>query len=163
MKKVFIIRHSKSDQSFFGNDFERPLNERGKLDAPIMAKRLLEKQGKIDAFVSSPAKRAKKTAELFTETFDKTSDNIILISALYHASVEVLYDVISALPDNLDTVAIFSHNPGITYFVNSLNTKTQIDNMPTCAIFAIEINITQWQGFAKANKEFLFFDYPKKN
>ena len=163
MKKVFIIRHSKSDQSFFGNDFERPLNERGKLDAPIMAKRLLEKQGKIDAFVSSPAKRAKKTAELFTETFDKTSDNIILISALYHASVEVLYQVISALPDNLDTVAIFSHNPGITYFVNSLNTKTQIDNMPTCAIFAIEINITQWQGFAKANKEFLFFDYPKKN
>ena len=163
MKKVFIIRHAKSDQSFFGNDFERPLNERGKLDAPIMAKRLLEKQGKINAFVSSPAKRAKKTAELFIETFDKTSDNIILISALYHASVEVLYEVISALPDNLDTVAIFSHNPGITYFVNSLNTKTQIDNMPTCAIFAIEINITQWQGFAKANKEFLFFDYPKKN
>ena len=163
MKKVFIIRHAKSDQSFFGNDFERPLNERGKLDAPIMAKRLLEKQGKIDAFVSSPAKRAKKTAELFTEPFDKTSGNIILISALYHASVEVLYEVISALPDNLDTVAIFSHNPGITYFVNSLNTKTQIDNMPTCAIFAIEINITQWQGFAKANREFLFFDYPKKN
>lgn len=163
MKKVFIIRHAKSDQSFFGNDFERPLNERGKFDAPIMAKRLLEKQGKIDAFVSSPAKRAKKTAELFAEIFDKSSDNIIPISALYHATVEVFYEVIATLPDNLHTVAIFSHNPGITYFVNSLNTKTQIDNMPTSAIFAVEINITQWLGFAKAKKEFLFFDYPKKS
>ncbi|MBK9486759.1 MAG: hypothetical protein IPO01_16745 [Chitinophagaceae bacterium] len=46
MKKLIIIRHAKSDQSFFGNDFERPLNERGKSDAPLMAKRLADKSSK---------------------------------------------------------------------------------------------------------------------
>ena len=103
MKKLFIIRHAKSDQSFFGNDFERPLNERGKTDAPLMAKRLMEKQAKIDAFISSPAKRAKKTAELFAETFKKSTDEIIFISALYHATSEMFYEVVAALPDNLQS------------------------------------------------------------
>jgi len=162
LKKLFIIRHAKSDQSFFGNDFERPLNERGKSDAPEMAKRLKEKQVDIDALVSSPAKRAKKTAQLFAETLKKSVNEIIIISALYHANTETFYDVISSLPDTLDSVAIFSHNPGITYFVNSLNTSARIDNMPTCAIFAVEADITKWAGFTKAKKEYLFFEYPKK-
>ena len=55
MKTLYIIRHAKSDQSFFGNDFERPLNERGKTDAPMMAKRLLDKKIEIELLVSSPA------------------------------------------------------------------------------------------------------------
>jgi phosphohistidine phosphatase len=162
LKKLFIIRHAKSDQDFFGNDFERPLNDRGKSDAPVMAKRLMEKQAKIDALISSPAKRAKKTAEIFAETMEKPAGEINFISALYHARQEVFYEVVSALPDHLHSVALFSHNPGITYFVNSLQTRTQIDNMPTCAIFAVEMDIGQWSGFTKAKKEFLFFDFPKK-
>ncbi len=162
MKSLFIIRHAKSDQSFFGNDFERPLNERGKSDAPVMAKRLLEKQVNIDGLISSPAKRAKKTAEIFAETIGRSTDEIVLISALYQAPVELFYEVVSALPDTLHSVAVFSHNPGITYFINSLQTETRIDNMPTCGIFAVGIDIKQWAGFTKAKKGFLFFDYPKK-
>ena len=161
MKTVFIIRHAKSDQSFFGNDFERPLNERGKADAPLMAKRLLDKNIKIDALVSSPAVRAKKTAGAFATSLHIPPDEIIFVSALYHAPSEVFYDTLAALPDNLNTVALFSHNPGITYFANSL-TQTQIDNMPTCAVFAIEVDIAKWKEFNKAKKDFLFFDYPKK-
>ena len=163
LKKLFIIRHAKSDQSFFGNDFERPLNERGRSDAPVMAKRLLDKKYKIDALVSSPAERAKKTAELFAETLKKPVTEIIFISALYHASPEVFYEVVSALPDELSMVAIFSHNPGITYFANSLNPEIKIDNMPTCSIFAVSADISAWSGFHKAKKKFLFFDYPKNN
>ncbi|MCY7293165.1 MAG: histidine phosphatase family protein [Ferruginibacter sp.] len=162
MKKLFIIRHAKSDQSFFGNDFERPLNERGNADAPVMAKRLIEKIGKPDAWVASPAARAKRTAELFAATMDIPLKEIVFISALYHASADVFYDVILNLPDELNTVALFSHNPGITHFVNSLNSGVQIDNMPTCAIFAVSADITTWHGFNKIKKEFLFFDYPKK-
>ena len=74
LKRLFIIRHAKSDQSFFGNDFERPLNERGRSDAPVMAKRLLEKQVNIDGLISSPAKRAKKTAGIFAETLGRSTD-----------------------------------------------------------------------------------------
>ena len=162
LKTLFIIRHAKSDQSFFGNDFERPLNGRGKADAPMMAKRLLDKKFKIAALVSSPAVRAKQTAELFAKTITMPAEEIIFISALYHAATEVFYEVITALPDNYNSVAVFSHNPGISHFVNSLNTKAQIDNMFTCSIFAIEADITHWSEFNKAKKAFLFFDYPKK-
>lgn len=161
LKKLLIIRHAKSDQRFFGNDFERPLNERGKADAPEMAKRLLLKTAKPDALVASPAARAKRTAELFAETLQIPAAEIIFISALYHAPADVFYDVISALPDTLNTVAVFSHNPGITGFINSLNTNTRIDNMPTCGVFAVSADITQWADFGKTKKEVLFFDYPK--
>jgi phosphohistidine phosphatase len=163
LKTLLIIRHAKSDQSFFGNDFERPLNERGKKDAPEMAKRLLDKHINIDAFVASPAKRAKKTAELFCETYKQKIEDIIFISALYHAPAREFYEVIKTLDDTLDTVAIFAHNPGISYFVNELVSNTRVDNMPTCAIFAIQVNIDHWKDFAKSKKELLFFDYPKSN
>lgn len=163
LKTLLIIRHAKSDQSFFGNDFERPLNERGKKDAPEMAKRILDRNIAVDAFVTSPAKRAKKTAELFCETFKQKIDDIVFISALYHAPAREFYEVIKSLDDHFNTVAIFAHNPGITYFVNELITDVRVDNMPTCAAFAIQINISQWKEFAKAKKEFLFFDYPKNN
>ena len=162
MKTLFIIRHAKSDQSFFGNDFERPLNERGKADAAIMAKRLVDNKNKVDALVASPAVRAKETAELFAETLKIPVAQIVFISALYHASPEVFYEVVSNLADELDVVAIFSHNPGISYFVKSLNTITPVDNMPTCSVFAASADITKWSGFLKSKKEFLFFDYPKK-
>jgi len=89
------------------------------------------------------------------------ASDIIFISALYHAPAEVFYEVIATLPDNLNTIAIFSHNPGITYFVNSLNTKARIDNMPTCAIFSAEAPVERWSEFRKAKKDFLFFDQPK--
>ena len=163
VKTLLIIRHAKSDQSFFGNDFERPLNDRGKKDAPAMAKKLLDRNISVDAFVASPAKRAKKTAELFCKEFNVKDDNIIFISALYHAPPKIFHEVIKHLDDPFNTVAIFAHNPGITYFVNELVTDARVDNMPTCAVFAINADVNQWKDFDKAKKEFLFFDYPKNN
>jgi phosphohistidine phosphatase len=161
VKTLLIIRHAKSDQSFFGNDFERPLNERGKRDAPEMAQRVFARNITINAFVASPAKRAKKTAELFCEAYKKNIDDINFISALYHAPAREFYEVIKDLDDGLNTVAIFAHNPGITYFVNGLVSNVRVDNMPTCAVFAVEVDTRQWKDFAKAKKELLFFDYPK--
>lgn len=161
-KTLLIVRHAKSSWDIGSlNDFERPLNDRGKKDAPIMAKRLLDKQITIDAFVSSPAKRAKKTAELFCEVYGKPDDQIVFISKLYHAPLEVFYEVIEELEETLSKVAIFSHNPGITDFVNSLVDAVHIDNMPTCGVFAIQAQAGKWKDFKKAKKELLFFDYPK--
>jgi phosphohistidine phosphatase len=162
LKTLLIIRHAKAETVFTVNDFERPLNERGKSDAALMAKKLLDKNIAIDAFIASPAKRAKKTAELFCKEFKCKEDDIIFVSALYHAPAEIFYEVIKHLDDPFNTVAIFAHNPGISYFVNEL-TNTRIDNMPTCAVFAVQASIDNWKDFAKAQKEFLFFDYPKNN
>lgn len=162
-KILLVVRHAKSSWEIGTlSDFDRSLNERGKKDAPIMAKRLLEKNIKIDAFVASPAKRAKKTAELFCEQYHQPADSIQFVPALYHAGVDDFYEVVEQLDDRLDTVAIFSHNPGITYFVNTLSEKLQVDDMPTCSIFAVKIHTKKWSNFKKAKKEFLFFDFPKK-
>ena len=160
MKTLLIIRHAKAETVFSHNDFERPLNERGKKDAPEMARRLLKKNIRINAFISSPARRAKKTAQLFAEVYGCTEEDIILVSALYQAQEETFKEVVAELNDNLDSVAIFAHNPGITHFANSL-TAVNLDNMPTCSIFGVECNLSRWVDFGKAKKEFLFFDYPK--
>ncbi len=162
-KTLLVIRHAKSSwDSDTISDFERPLNERGKKDAPVMAQRLLDKKIAIDAFVSSPAKRAKKTAELFCQVYNKPNEEIILLSKLYHAAPEIFFETITALEDKYDTVAVFSHNPGISEFVNLLvPAEMRIDNMPTCGIFAVKINTPRWTESIRAEKELLFFDYPK--
>lgn len=161
-KILLVVRHAKSSWDVGTlTDFERPLNERGKKDAPVMAKRLVDRNIPVDAFVSSPAKRAKKTAELFCETCGKPEDAIVFISMLYHATMEVFYEVVEHLDDSFNTVALFSHNPGITEFVNTLTDDIHIDNLPTCGIYAIQVNVKKWAEFKKAKKEFLFFDYPK--
>jgi phosphohistidine phosphatase len=161
MKNLLIIRHAKSSwDNITQQDFDRPLNDRGTRDAPVMAKRLLKRDIEIDAFVSSPANRALSTATYFAETYEKKQKHIIQVETLYHAEVTTFYKVVSELVDDLKTVAIFSHNPGITEFVNSLTTS-RIDNMPTCGIFAVKADIKKWKDFASATKVFWFFDYPK--
>ena len=161
MKSVIIVRHAKSSWAEPGlSDFERPLNDRGKEDAPKMAKRLLDKNVKIDVFISSPAKRAKKTASLFIEEYGGDKHDIILIDELYHAGPEAFYAAIAAAPEKAQRIALFSHNPGITEFVNQL-TNAKVDDMPTCAVFAVKADIEDWKQFRDGEKEFWFFDYPK--
>lgn len=161
MKTLVLVRHAKSSwDNFFLNDFDRPLNERGKTDAPIMAKRLLERKVHIDVFISSPAKRAKKTAKAFMKEFGVSDKEIILMKDLYEASVKNFEDVVANIDDDYQSAAIFSHNPGITAFANTL-TQQKLDNMPTCSVFAVKADVKKWADFKEAKKQFLFFDYPK--
>ena len=142
------------------NDFDRPLNDRGKKDAPVMAQRLLNKKIKIDAFISSPAKRASRTAKIFASEFGVEKDDIIYKTELYLASENVFHDVVTKADDSFNSIALFSHNPGITDFANEL-TEIKIDNIPTCGIFAVKIETKRWADLKEAKKEFWFFDYPK--
>lgn len=114
-----------------------------------------------EAFISSPAKRAKKTAELFCENMGLDKEGIIYISALYHAPATTFFDVIKDISNDIQTAAVFSHNPGITHFVNQLCSDVRLDNMPTCGVFAVRVNCINWKDFEKAKKDFLFFDYPR--
>ncbi|HEY0676640.1 MAG TPA: histidine phosphatase family protein [Chitinophagaceae bacterium] len=160
MKTVILVRHAKSSwDDHTLTDFDRPLNDRGKKDAPEMGERLVKRKIKIDLFVSSSAKRAKKTAQAFAEAFGLKKDEVVLNEALYLASPEVFYNVITELPESVKSVVVFSHNPGLTDFVNSLS-DTRVDNVPTCGMYAVTFK-GNWQHFREATKEFLFFDYPK--
>ena len=86
MKTLYIVRHAKSSWDLAGiTDFDRPLNERGKRDAPRMAKRLKEKRVNPDLMLSSPAKRALSTCKRFAEGLGYAKDKIKTERGLYHA------------------------------------------------------------------------------
>ncbi len=125
-----------------------------------MAKRVKEKGIELDHLVSSPAKRAKKTARYFAEEFGFKKDDIKLVEELYGATQSEFLQVIKDLNDKYNSVALFSHNPGITDFASSL-TNVRVDDMPTCAVFALQGETDSWKEFMNAEKNFLFFDYPK--
>src|SRR5580765_3320693 len=119
MKSILLIRHAKSSWDHISmDDLDRPLNDRGKRDAPMMAERLLDCNLEIDAFISSPAKRARKTAEIFSKVFGQGKKHVEIKEELYEAGENDFASVIENLPDDLNVVAIFSHNPGITDFAN---------------------------------------------
>ena len=161
-KTLLLVRHAKSDwQDASLDDFDRPLNERGKKDAPFMAQRMLDSKVPIDLFVTSPARRARKTAKIFAKVYGRKKDEIVLRDELYLAGQEVFFDTVSHTADQFNHLAIFSHNPGITYFANEL-TNARIDNIPTCGIFAVKAQCNSWAEFRDAPKEFWFFDFPKQ-
>lgn len=161
MKTLIVVRHAKSSWAEPGtDDIDRPLNNRGKKDAPEMAKRLHKRNIKIDVFLSSPALRARTTAQYFADEYKAGKKDIALEKKLYHASSEDIYNVLVAVDNKREVVAVFGHNPGLTDFVNSL-TRVHVDDMPTCAVYAVSIDTNKWTSFKEADKQFLFFDYPK--
>lgn len=161
MKTVLLIRHAKSSAAAPGlSDLDRPLNERGKEDATMIAKRMKDKKIIIEAFVSSPAKRALQTAWLFMKEYHKDKTYVIIMPSLYEASVHNFYSAISQFNDQYDTVALFSHNPGITGFINSLQCSP-VYNLATAGVYAVSLPINSWKNFMEADKTLLFFDYPK--
>ena len=98
MKNLLIIRHAKSSWGHVSTpDIDRQLSDRGKKDAPAMAHRLIKAGISIDRFVSSPARRARHTAELFAREFGVKEKNIVIITDLYHAPPHIFQQVIAGL------------------------------------------------------------------
>jgi phosphohistidine phosphatase len=163
MKIILLVRHAHSSWNDHAlSDFERKLTEAGKEDARTMARRLHKKGIEIDSFVSSAAKRAESTAKIFMTEYGADKNLLKLMSSLYNPSVKNLYDAVENSDDNQETVALFSHNPGITDFANSFD-GTPVYDMPACGVYAIRVDIKQWKDFSVAEKEFLFFDYPENH
>lgn len=161
MRTLYLIRHAKSSWNDMSvDDFDRTLNNRGKRDAPIMAQWLKDKISSLDAIISSPAKRAKKTAKQFADIFDI---EVEYHNALYHAGQEEIFSSVYGADDRHSSIAIFGHNPGFTYFANTFaSDQNYIDNVPTCGIVAIQSSAGKWSGFNDQNSKIQFFMYPKK-
>ena len=161
MKTLYIIRHAKSswddpDQ----DDFERPLNERGKKDAPRMGKRLSERGIAPDLIISSPAARALETAALIAKVLDYSEKNIQKDRSVYHAGSESLLRTIQGVADKNEIVMIFGHNPGLTEFANDLLGEN-ISNIPTAGVVACQLKTDSWKGASIGGGKLLFIDYPK--
>ena len=142
-------------------DFDRPLNPRGRRDAPRMGQRLARRHEYPDLMLSSPANRALTTARIIAEQIRYPDDGIRLDERVYHASTEELLDVVRQLDAGFDKVMMFGHNPGFTDFANVLADE-DIENIPTCGIFCVGFPIDDWRETSRGGAELVYFDYPKK-
>jgi phosphohistidine phosphatase len=159
-KKLLIVRHAKSDWGEAGlKDFDRPLNARGKKNAPEMGQRLLRKGIKPDAIISSPALRAITTCKIISGELG-LENKIVLEPKIYEATHQTLLNIINNFDNSHDLVALFGHNNGITDLAIYLS-DADIFNIPTCGMVLIEFPFDDWKLISKSTGELLFFDTPK--
>lgn len=162
MKTLILVRHAKSswkDRSLADRD--RPLNKRGKRDAPEMGRRLAARGGAPDLVVSSPAVRALTTARVIAEALGYPVSEIVEDERAYMASAEGLLDVIHGLDDGFDRVFLFGHNPGFTELVNHLS-EEEIENVPTCGVVEFRVAAERWADLVPMLVQRIDFDYPKR-
>ncbi|MCC3153281.1 histidine phosphatase family protein [Hymenobacter sp. BT770] len=161
MKTLYLLRHAKSSWSFNElSDQERPLNDRGRDDAPAMGKALAKRHIRPDLVVSSPAVRAMSTAVLVAREMEYPHDKIVVEPGIYGADVDGLLDVIHNLPDTAGSVLLVGHNPTITETANALS-PSSLNEMPTAAVVCLRFDCDHWADVSKANAEFYFYDYPR--
>lgn len=143
MKTLLIMRHAKSSWNYPElSDYDRPLNARGKRDAPRMGKHLRQEGLIPDRILTSSAKRARKTASKVAKSCGYTG-KAKKLDALYDTVPGVYFEVLQALPDKYQRVMVFGHNPTMEQLVNYLT--EQIERMPTAAIAHIELPIQHWK------------------
>jgi phosphohistidine phosphatase len=161
MKILYLLRHAKSSWSFDElSDQERPLNDRGRDDAPIVGQALAKRHISPDIVVSSPAVRAMSTAVLVARELQYPHDKIVVEPGIYEADVEALLGIIHSLPDSANSALLVGHNPTITETANQLS-PTSINDMPTAAVVCLRFECEHWAEASKVNAEFYFYDYPR--
>ncbi len=144
MKHLWIVRHAKSDWGDPGlPDFERPLNKRGLGNAPAMGKWLAGQGVVPELIISSPAVRARRTAEMLATGMGYPLERIQLERRIYEASPETLLDVLAQADAAVNRLMLVGHNPGLTLLVNMLG-GGPLDNLPTCAVAALTFNSPDW-------------------
>ena len=143
MKTLFILRHAKSSwHDAELSDYDRPLNKRGKRDAPRMGEHLRQYGLIPDLILTSSAKRARKTASKVAKACGYTR-KVKRLDAFYHAPPGVYFETLQALPDTYPRVMVIGHNPTMEQLVMHLT--GQIERMPTTALAHIELTIQRWE------------------
>lgn len=161
MKTLYLVRHAKSswaDPSL--TDFERPLNDRGRKNAPEVATYLVNKGIIVNHFVSSPATRAITTARIFADKMGFPRKNIQIEAGIYNASKQELIDIIKQLDNKHNSIALFGHDTSITVATEELSNQRFL-HFPTCGVAGIRLNVNQWADVTEGCGDLLFFYFPK--
>lgn len=165
MKWLILTRHAKSSWKQPLPDLQRPLNKRGRRNAPLMAERLADHLAgagrSADLLISSPAERAMSTARVFAAQLQTGDHDICVDADLYHADHGQMLEQVCAFDDTLNTVVWFGHNPELTLLVELLS-DADIDNVPTCGICCIEFPVDAWSAIGAGSGRLEWFDYPKR-
>jgi phosphohistidine phosphatase len=163
MKTLTLVRHAKSswkDNSLADRD--RPLNRRGKRDAPEMGRRIAAAGVRPSLIVSSPAVRAWTTAKIIAEEIGYPREFLQRDDALYLASVNGILDLIVAQDAGFNNLMLVGHNPGFTEFANYL-VPGLTDNIPTAGVVSVELDSDDWSLYDKPDVKLLLYDFPKKH
>ncbi|MDA3947262.1 MAG: histidine phosphatase family protein [Helicobacteraceae bacterium] len=148
MKTLLILRHAKSSwKEDHLSDHERPLNKRGRNDAPKMGRLLSEKQLTPQLILSSDAKRARETVERVTEACGYKGE-IIFSKALYAAGQEAYIRLLKELDDKYSHVMVVGHNPGLEELVERLTGEDH--RLPTAALVKVKLPIVSWHELVKS-------------
>ncbi|MCK4974235.1 MAG: histidine phosphatase family protein, partial [Sulfurimonas sp.] len=154
-------RHAKSSwKDLYLDDFERPLNKRGKANAPFMGDRLKDKKIVPDIIISSPALRAKKTAKIIAKKV-KYSKKILFNEDVYDSSPSILHKILTKIDDKNSIVFLFGHNPELNMLAE--NYVDFDENIVTCGVVEIEFDCKRWTDIGRKNAKLISFDYPKKD
>ncbi len=163
MKKLYMVRHAKSswDEAYV-SDLERPLNKRGRRDAPLIGGVLRDLGATVDFIRSSPAVRALTTARLLAEELSYPLADIVTEDAMYSAGAATLLNFVRQTPDSAKEVMIVGHNPGMHMLAESL-AGFEETNLPTCGVVCVEFPIDRWQDVKPGIGAVKFYEYPKRH
>jgi phosphohistidine phosphatase len=142
MKTLLIMRHAKSswkDPSL--TDHQRPLNKRGKRDAPRMGEHIQEEDLVPQHILSSSAVRAKQTVKLFIENCDFDGE-VDYLGSFYFADLSSFLVELSALPENIDRVMVVGHNPDLELLLEHL--VLEYARLPTATVACVELPVDTW-------------------
>ena len=162
MKILLTIRHAKSSWANSGQkDYDRPLNDRGRRDAPAIGAWLKAQKIAPDLIIASTAARAAETARLIASALGYPEAKIHWEDKLYHASPTTITEVVREISAEVNTAFIVAHNPGITQFASELDGNFPIPHMPTCAIAGAELKAEDWRFFVPGENKTVLFQFPK--
>lgn len=162
MKTLYLLRHAKSswdDPDL--NDQERPLNKRGKKDAPKMGKWLAENIKVPELILCSNSARTMATIEPVMQAWGLPQEVLQVEPQLYHADLETLWDLVQSCDNKIDRLLLVGHNPGLTSFANALCKQFETENIPTCGFAAFSYNIRKWEEVEANEATFEAYQYPK--
>ena len=163
MKKTLIlVRHAAAeDQKMLGRDFDRELVEKGERGAVTMGKWLAEKKIYPDGFISSSAARASQTAVIMADQLRFSQADIVQDKILYDGGPRGYMSVVNAIPADREVVALFGHNPDISYFAEYLCDKN-LSSMSKCSIVIIEFDNLEWSDVSGKTGNFILYQSPKQ-
>lgn len=159
-KTLVAVRHAKSSWDDLSlDDIDRPLNKRGRRAAPAMAEHLAQKAYKPDLLLSSPALRARQTAQYFEAEFEM--EEVKIDDRLYFQGSSGLMEAFQDLPSKADSVFFFCHEPMISDFCHRACGWLEY-KYPTAAVCVMQIEISSWDQLAVALPgQMLYYTYPK--
>jgi len=163
MKTLYLIRHAKSSWKYPDlDDFERPLNKRGREGLMLMGEFLKKIKVAPDLVISSPATRAAMTARIIADTINYPLEKILYSETIYLFGEDVLLHVIKDINDDVKKAMLIGHNPALTDLGNYIS-EQRISNIPTCGIFCVELNISSWAKIGEHGGKSKFFEFPERH